>query len=345
MCIVDCFSGMNLTIQNYSHKPEVRYIHTRTRESSGEIYFDTTRTDHGVDYLPSIVKATEGFIPMGVELEVEHISDNEHGLDRHEATEEAIMDFHRNVPCLWNDIDDVVSQLVIAKTDGSLNHGVEFVTQPLTLKAHQQLNWNATQNKGFYAWNASTAGMHIHVPKSYYTTTQTWLLLKLYQSLWNNNTDWFNWIAGRTENSWAKRNLPHRIDATNSLLAVASTKYDDRRDRYSALSFQNPYTIEHRFFRSNMNEDGLMSRLEYIQATYDFVVVLSRLEKADMFDAISKGLGKQLHMFICANSNEYKKLAHRLLNTNKFGVESGYVSRSEVIPSLINGLDQARKEA
>ena len=147
------------------------------------------------------------------------------------------------------------------------------------------------------------------------------------------------------ENEWAKRNLPHRNDATNHLLAVAATKYDDRRDRYSALSFQNPYTIEHRFFRSNMNEDGLMSRLEYIQATYDFVVVLSRLDKTSMFDAISNGLGKQLHMFICANSTEYHTLAHRLMNTNKFGVRSGFVSRSEVIPSLINGLEQARKEA
>ena len=58
-----------------------------------------------------------------------------------------------------------------------------------------------------------------------------------------------------------------------------------------------------------------------------------------------KGLGKQLHMFICANADEYKKLSHRLLNTNKFGVRSGFVSRSEVIPSLINGLNQARKGA
>lgn len=344
MCLEDCYPEMNIGLQNYSHKPEVRYIHAAAFDS-GEIYLDTTKGDNTAEYLPSIVKATEGFIPMGVELEVEYIRDNDYGYDRDDSVESALLDFHIDVPCIYNDMDTVISQLVIAKTDGSLNHGVEFVSQPLTLKAHQQLNWNATQNKGFYAWNASTAGMHVHVPKSYFTTTQTWLLLKLYQSLWSSHTDWFNWIAGRAENEWAKRNLPHRDNATNNLLAVASTKYDDRRDRYSALSFQNPYTIEHRFFRSNMNEDGLMSRLEYIQATYDFVVVLSRLDKTSMFDAISKGLGKQLHMFICANSNEYKKLSHRLLNTNKFGVHSGYVSRSEVIPSLINGLDQARKGA
>lgn len=344
MCISNCFGDLDATVTNYSHKPEVRYIHAKQFDS-GEIYFDTIDGGKTVDYLPSIVSATDGFIPMGVELEVEHLRDNEHGLDRDEATEDCLYDFHRYLPCLYHDRDDVIEQLVIAKTDGSLNHGVEFVTQPLTLVAHHQLNWEATQNKGFYAWNASTAGMHVHVPKSYFTTTQTWLLLKLYQNLWANQSDWFNWIAGRAENEWAKRNLPHRNDATNHLLAVAATKYDDRRDRYSALSFQNPYTIEHRFFRSNMNEDGLMSRLEYIQATYDFVVVLSRLDKTSMFDAISKGLGKQLHMFICANSNEYRTLAHRLMNTNKFGVDSGFVSRSEVIPSLINGLEQARKEA
>ena len=344
MCLLDCFPDVEIGLMNYSHKPEVRYIHAEMFDS-GEVYFNTTKGGNTADYLPSVVKATEGFIPMGVELEVEFISDNGYGYDREYAVEEAIMDFHRETPCLYNDMETAIKQLVIAKTDGSLNHGVEFVTQPLTLKAHQFLNWDATQHKGFYAWNASTAGMHVHVPKSYFTTTQTWLLLKLYQSLWNSHTDWFNWIAGRAENEWARRNLPYRENATNNLLAVAATKYDDLRDRYSAMSFHNPYTIEHRFFRSNMNEEGLISRLEYIQATYDFVVVLSRLEKADMFDAISKGLGKQLHMFICANSAEYTNLARRLLNTNKFGVDSGYVSRSEVIPSLINGLHQARKEA
>ena len=344
MCYFDCYPELDSGIASYSHKPEVRYIHAMVA-GDGELIFDTINGDHTADYLPSIVSATKGFIPMGVELEVEHIRENDYHYDRDESAYEALREFHEDTPCLYNDDDDVIKQLVIAKTDGSLNHGVEFVTQPLTLTAHQQLNWNATQSKGFYAWNASTAGMHVHVPKSYFTTTQTWLLLKLYQDLWANQKDWFNWIAGRAENSWAKRNLPYRDSATNSLLAVASTKHDDRRDRYSALSFQNPYTIEHRFFRSNMNDDGLMSRLEYIQATYDFVVVLSRLDKASMFDAISKGLGKQLHMFICANADEYKKLAHRLLNTNKFGVRSGFVSRSEVIPSLINGLNQARKGA
>jgi len=341
----ECYPNIDLGIANYSHKPEVRYVTAYQDESTGEDYLEAVKSPNTADYLPSIVSKTKGLIPMGVELEVEHISDNDYGYDREESAHEALWEFHIASPCLQGDFDNVLSQLVIAKTDGSLNHGVEFVTQPLTLLAHQLINWDATQNKGFYAWNASTAGMHVHVPKSYFTTTQTWLLLKLYQDMWSNETTYFNWIAGRSENEWARRNLPYRENATNNLLAAAATKSDDRRDRYSALSFHNAYTIEHRFFRSNMNEDGLMSRLEFIQATYDFVVVLSRLKKSHMFDAISNGLTKQLHMFVCANANEYSKLSRRLLNTNRYGADSGFVNRNQVIPELINGLNQARKGA
>jgi len=139
--------------------------------------------------------------------------------------------------------------------------------------------------------------------------------------------------------------MPFRDLAENNLLAVASTKWDDRRDRYSALNFLNAYTIELRFFRSNMNIDGLLSRLEFVQASYDFVCVLSRLNKKDMFDAINFGLSKQLHLFMIGNKSEYPIISERLLNTNKFGVTSDFVNEDMVIPSLINGLNQVRKGA
>lgn len=349
MCREECYSVVP-ELQSYSHKPEVKYIDTRFMTLGGydpgnHTVFVGHHADKTEEYLKSAVDTTNGFIPMGVEIEVEHTSDTDHGMSRSESTEEALKELHDYSPHYIDESDSRLRQLIIAKTDSSLNHGVEFVTQPMTLRAHKLMNWEALQNKGFYAWNASTAGMHVHLPKSYFTTTQLWLFLKLYQNLWTSEKDYFNWLAGRAENSWAKRQMPFRDLAVNNLLAVASTKWDDRRDRYSALNFLNAYTIELRFFRSNTNIDGLLSRLEFVQATYDFVCVLSRLNKKDMFDAINFGLSKQLHLFMIGNKSEYPIISERLLNTNKFGVTSDFVNEDMVIPSLINGLNQVRKGA
>ena len=349
MCREECYA-VNTDLLSYSHKPEVKYIDTRFMTLGGydpgnHTVFIGHSAEKTEEYLLSAVNATDGFIPMGVEIEVEHTNETSHEMQRNEATAEALMELHEYSPHYIDESDSRLNQLIIAKTDGSLNHGVEFVTQPLTLRAHRLINWEALQNKGFYAWNASTAGMHVHLPKSYFTTTQMWLFLKLFQNLWTSEKEYFNWLAGRAENSWAKRNLPHRNNATNQLLAVAATKWDDRRDRYSALNFNNAYTVELRFFRSNMNTDGLISRLEFIQAAYDFVCVLSRLDKSDMFDAINFGLSKQLHLFMIANRLEYPVIAERLLNTNKFGATSDFVNEDMVIPSIINGLSQVRKGA
>ena len=347
MCIESCFSNLNTGIVNYSNKPEVKYLDIDTKYLS----YTGTETDVVIahqarntsDYTSDLVAKLKGFIPMGVEIEVEHTPDNDYGWDRDESTEEALLEMHSYTHYI-DDTDSRLRQLVIAKVDGSLDHGVEFVTQPMTLRAHNKIDYDALQGKGFYAWNAGTAGLHVHVPKSWFTTTQLWIYLKLYQNLFFEET-YFNWIAGRGECQWALRKMPKRIDATNNLLAVAATKSDDTSGRYSALNFANPYTLEHRFFRSNMNPVGLISRLEFIQASYDFVVVLSSMPKQELFEVIGEGLAKHLHAFIIANETEFDNLAGRLISTRRFGSDSGFLNDTSINNYILNGLEQARKGA
>ncbi len=45
MCISNCFGDFDATVTNYSHKPEVRYIHAKQFDS-GEIYFRDQRIDN-----------------------------------------------------------------------------------------------------------------------------------------------------------------------------------------------------------------------------------------------------------------------------------------------------------
>ena len=142
MCIESCFSNLNTGIVNYSNKPEVKYLDIDTMYLS----YTGTETDvviahqarNTTDYTSDLVAKLKGFIPMGVEIEVEHTPDNDNGWDRDESTEEALLEMHSYTHYI-DDTDSRLRQLVIAKVDGSLDHGVEFVTQPMTLRAHTKL--------------------------------------------------------------------------------------------------------------------------------------------------------------------------------------------------------------
>jgi hypothetical protein len=58
--------------------------------------------------------------------------------------------------------------LFAAKSDGSLHHGAEFVSQPLTLRYAQAIDWSPfdeLRQLGWRAWDTTTAGFHIHISR------------------------------------------------------------------------------------------------------------------------------------------------------------------------------------
>ena len=94
MCREECYSVVP-ELQSYSHKPEVKYIDTRFMTLGGydpgnHTVFVGHHADKTEEYLKSAVDTTNGFIPMGVEIEVEHTSDTDHVMSRGESTEEAL---------------------------------------------------------------------------------------------------------------------------------------------------------------------------------------------------------------------------------------------------------------
>ena len=69
-------------------------------------------------------------------------------------------------------VHDNCGGLVYNKTDGSINHGFEMVTHPMTLgyaQNHLDGLWSSftlLRKAGFRAWQTSTCGLHIHISRN-----------------------------------------------------------------------------------------------------------------------------------------------------------------------------------
>ncbi len=67
---------------------------------------------------------------------------------------------------------------IYCKHDGSLDDGFEIVTHPMTLEYHRNsMPWDCMLNElrdmGYLSHKANTCGLHIHVNRSAFGTTQT----------------------------------------------------------------------------------------------------------------------------------------------------------------------------
>jgi len=328
MCTQEsCSAPIYTDIQNYTTKPVVDFY------SVVNNVWERHRAPTGNDYQLETVKLLNGLIPIGIEIEAEH-SDEE---DIDDSVYEVIQEMHRYLPCDEGKSFDKWKQLVIAKSDGSLDDGVEFVSQPLTMTAHKAIGWEALQYKGFYAWNTSTCGIHMHVPKAFFTNKQLWLFLKLHQQFIHNNAELFAWITGRKSVSYSRWTMPayDEFGIRNQLLAVACTRRTTDNNRYLFVNMLNPATIELRYFKGNINTEGILSRIEFVQAMYDFVVVASTME-IHLLEQLLKDLPQHFVQFVYANNDEYPIFGKKMLRTERWGANSGYVDLSVKCTEFLN---------
>jgi hypothetical protein len=65
-------------------------------------------------------------------------------------------------------VEAMPPDLFAVKSDGSLSHGAEFVSQPMTLRYAQAIDWSPfdqLRQQGWRAWDTPTAGFHVHVSR------------------------------------------------------------------------------------------------------------------------------------------------------------------------------------
>jgi hypothetical protein len=141
--------------------------------------------------------------------------------------------------------DPACSDWIYAKTDGSLSHGVEFVTHPL------RFDWileNEEKVKKFFhiiqrlcGRAGSSCGGHVHVTRDWFTP----LALVRYQQLVYRHRPFWLEISGRDSESRYASFSPNWREMTK--LATGAQEIKDQR--YSAIN-ATPRTMESRFWAS-----------------------------------------------------------------------------------------------
>lgn len=218
-------------IKNYSYKPEPQF------RAVGTELLTRRHPVYGNDY--------DATPYLGFELEVEVSRDTSRSR-------------------VAKSVQEALGDVAYLKEDGSISHGFEIVTHPMTLDyAMQQFNWRTIRDhrRSKDIMSSDNCGLHVHVSKAGFSGTSheyRWLLF------WHRNQKVLIQLAGRDSN-YARYNNAQR----GTLRRVAEGKPTDGI-RYSAINTTNEATYEVRVFASTLYVNRLKSALQLVDATVEY---------------------------------------------------------------------------
>lgn len=294
---------------------ELYYMDGCDRGCDGD-FEDNSRVIHDYSYRPdAIFHSTESGerLYFGIEIEVETPR------NRQEASTYA----QRLEPL----------ELAYLKNDGSLSCGFEIVTHPMSHDFYknqadelwQTLEKLRTEYK-VKAWDAGTAGMHIHISRTGFSSGAH---MHRFLNLVYSNQPFYEALAGRESERWAKftdivetryvrdENGERMTDEDGIYLHKRTRSFmgkikDGRNsDRYSAVNMQNRETLEMRIFRSSVNSDTVKSQLDLAHASVEYTRTLSVKQVID--GALTQSAFIQ---YISENESLYPQLIARIAKCN-----------------------------
>ena len=194
------------------------------------------------------------------------------------------------------------ADLAYLKNDGSLDHGFEIVTHPMS---HEFFKQDATQfwkvledlrsknSIRVKSWDTRTCGLHIHISRSGFSGgAHMHRLLNLVYT----NPDFYSTLAGRSSSQWAKFDdiyqREYKYDSNGERIPAPREsgmywevevkrtfkhKLDSNRgsDRYSAVNTLNANTLEMRIFRGSVNGDTVKAQIDLAHASVEYTRTLS----------------------------------------------------------------------
>lgn len=174
--------------------------------------------------------------------------------------------------------------LMYIKHDGSLNDGLELVTHPLSLDWQlHAMPWEAICQKalslGYLSHRASTCGLHIHVSRAAFGTTQQVQdeviarVLYFFEKHWEELLK-FSRRTPRQLERWAAR-YGYK-ERPMDILDFAKKGY------HTCVDLQNPDTVEFRMFRGTLKPNTIPATLELIDRICDAAINLSDEELKSM---------------------------------------------------------------
>jgi len=262
-------------IHSYSYKPSAIFLNDDGHKS----YYATV-----IDQATSLNRTS---LYMGFELELE----TGRGVSRDDCARFTLATIN------GNNEDSVV----YIKDDGSLEHGFEIVSHPMTLGfAMERFAWDGISGlirKGCKSWDTSTCGLHIHLSRSAFKDEKH--LFKFFKLILDNSDD-VKRFAGRDSSRWANFDKSYFLNAWNeynddgnyvtrtntSLMKYA--KNEGRNDqRYCAINLQNRHTVELRFFKPSLNPKTVQSAMQFCDAVFTYTETECNTQKVMSGNALA----------------------------------------------------------
>lgn len=229
---------------------------------------DSSRVIHDYYYKPEPEFLGQGTRWFGVELEIDGAGEKHANAAKIEAVANQNTDH------------------IYCKHDGSLDQGFEIVTHPMTLAYHMNIMpWPEILNKakemGYLSHKACTCGLHIHVNRTAFGSTeeeQDEVIARILYFFEKNFEELLK-FSRRTRKQlekWAARYglKEHPKDILNR------AKGD--RERYTCVNLLNYHTIEFRMFRGTLKLNTLLATLQLVDRICEMAICLSDEEIKEM---------------------------------------------------------------
>lgn len=152
-----------------------------------------------------------------------------------------------------------VKEFAIIKRDGSLKHGMEIVSVPMSVGAHNT-EWDKffelSEKAGLVI--RGTCGMHVHASRELLTPLQIGKILAFMHD--PANLPFIKIIAGRVPPiKYANVTTPKKV-----------TDYHKHTNRYDGLNITGGATIEFRIFKGTIKKERMMANIEFCASLIGF---------------------------------------------------------------------------
>ena len=152
-----------------------------------------------------------------------------------------------------------VGKRVFFETDGSLNYGIEIISQPMSLPMHQDV-WRWLENKDAVRYmrshNTTTCGLHVHVSREPLTQDQIAKMVLFVND--RSNEPLIKAIARRYAEGYCRIKEKSLDNCHHS------------SDRYEAINITSEKTVEFRIFKGSLKYESVMAAIEFANALTEF---------------------------------------------------------------------------
>lgn len=186
-------------------------------------------------------------------------------------------------------------------SDGSLSHGFEAITHPMSPSEMLKMDWEQIAKRmdnRYYDNDDETAGIHIHISRNFFKDNKN--IGRLVRMFSENFYDMIK-FAQRPE--YKAERWADRVSGTSRQYAIDWYENARRAGRYTAVNLQNYNTVEIRLFHS-------LPDAKHIKACIQLVDVLSDMANIDRYQFSWDIVNRK------ANDKGYKELQSRLLDSN-----------------------------